>query len=153
MFGNCYQGRFVPKHPEKYKGDPTKIFYRSSWELKFMMECDRNENIIEYQSEETIVMYRSPVDGNLHRYFPDFVVKVKDQQGNIKTMMIEIKPFAQTQQPKPLKKGKKPTKRFINEVQTYMINEAKWNAAKEFCADRAWDFRVLTEKELFKRNK
>jgi len=28
------QGFFKPKYPEKYKGDPTNIVYRSGYELK-----------------------------------------------------------------------------------------------------------------------
>jgi len=33
-------------------------------------------------------------------------------------------------------------------VATYGINSAKWEAAKEFCADRNWEFVVLTEKDV-----
>ena len=84
------QGRFHPQNPEKYKGDLQNIIYRSSWELKFMQWCDRNPNVIEYASEEFCIPYLSPIDGRVHRYFPDFIMKVKEQSGEIKKYIIEI---------------------------------------------------------------
>src|SRR5581483_9137771 len=90
------QGRFSPKNPEKYKGDASQIFYRSSWELKLMLRCDTDPNIVEWSSEEIVIPYVSPLDGKVHRYFPDF--KIKTKQG--KTMVIEIKPLTQTKPPK-----------------------------------------------------
>jgi hypothetical protein len=140
------QGRFSPKNPEKYKGDPSQIYYRSSWELTCMLRFDNDPNVIEWSSEEIVIPYKSPIDGKFHRYFPDF--RVKTSQG--KTLLIEIKPFAQTQPPK---KPKKITKRFIQEVATYGVNEAKWKAAKEYSADRLWEFKVLTENDLPVTNK
>ena len=73
----AYRGRYIPTYPKKYKGDPSNIIYRSLWERKFMVYCDRNEKILEWGSEEFFVPYRSPLDGKIHRYFPDFYVKVK----------------------------------------------------------------------------
>ena len=34
---------------------------------------------------------------------------------------------------------------------TYGVNEAKWKAAREFCQDKGWEFRIITEAELFKK--
>ena len=53
-----YKGRFKPKHYKKYKGDPTKVIYRSMWELRFMKYCDKNPSILEWSSEEIIIPYR-----------------------------------------------------------------------------------------------
>jgi hypothetical protein len=36
----------------------------------------------------------------------------------------------------------------LSEVKTYAVNEAKWKAAEEYCADRRMQFMILTEKEL-----
>jgi hypothetical protein len=144
----AYRGRFQPKHPEKYKGDPTKIVYRSSWELRFMNYIDTNSNIIQWSSEEIFIPYKSPLDGKWHRYFPDFIIKMRDKSGAISTKMIEIKPRAQSIPPTIKKNGSKPTKKYICEVATYGINMSKWHAAKEYCEDRQWEFVVLTEKEL-----
>lgn len=145
--GKYYQGIFKPKRPEKYNGDPTKIIFRSSWERKFMNWCDSNPSIIEWSSEETIIPYVCPTDNKSHRYFVDFKIKIKQKSGNIKTYLVEIKPFVQTQPPKvPERK----TKRFIQEVMTYGKNKAKWDAANVFCKGRGYEFIIITEKELFK---
>lgn len=140
----AYSGKFRPTFPKKYKGDPTNIIYRSLWELKFMKYCDLNENILQWASEEIIIPYVSPVDGRYHRYFPDFYVKAASNSG-IKNYIIEIKPLRQVEEPKVQKKK---TKKYINEVVTYAVNQAKWDAAKNYCADRRWEFKVLTEKDL-----
>jgi hypothetical protein len=140
------QGRFHPQNPEKYKGDVQNIIYRSSWELKFMQWCDRNPNVIEYASEEFCIPYLSPIDGRVHRYFPDFIMKVKEQSGEIKRYIIEIKPKRQTVP--PVQTSKKRTKTFINEVKTYVVNEAKWKAAEEWCKDHLLEFKVITEDQL-----
>jgi hypothetical protein len=139
------QGKYIPNNPKKYKGDYTNIVYRSSWELKVLKWLDRTDDILEYASEEFFIPYKSPVDGKMHRYFPDFYVKVKQKDDTIKEMVIEVKPYRQTQPPKPQKRV---TKQYINEVVTWGINEAKWKAAEEFCADRKWQFKVLNEYDL-----
>jgi hypothetical protein len=140
-----HQGYFKPKNPQKYKGDPTNIIYRSGWELKFMFYVDSHPEIIEWGSEEFSIPYRSPIDGRIHRYFPDFYLKKMTKDGKLQTLIIEIKPLKQTIEPQ---KTNKKTKRYINEVMTWGINSSKWRAAQEFCKDRNWKFLILTEKEL-----
>ena len=110
-----------------------------------MTYCDKNENILEWGSEEMAFPYRSPVDNRVHRYFPDFYVKVRESNGKIKKMIIEIKPHKQTVEPKVQKITKK---RYIYEVVEYAKNQAKWKAAKEWCLDHGYEFKVLTENEL-----
>jgi hypothetical protein len=141
----AYKGKFHPKHPQKYKGDPTNIIYRSLWEMRFMRYLDQHPSVIFWASEEVIVPYVSPVDKRVHRYFPDFWVKMKAQDGTINNVLIEIKPHQQTKIPV---KPQKLTRKFINEARTYSVNQAKWKAAEQFCRDRNWQFKVLTEKEL-----
>jgi hypothetical protein len=141
-----YKGYYKPSYPRKYKGDPNSIIYRSLWERKFMKYCDLNENILEWGSEEIVVPYRSPVDNRYHRYFPDFYIKYKDNNGKIKKSIIEIKPYKQCIEPKVQKRK---TKGYIYEVVEYAKNQAKWNAAREWCLDRGYEFKVLTENELF----
>lgn len=138
------QGKFSPINPHKYKGNPTKIFYRSGYELKFMKWLDKHSSILEWSSEEIVIGYISPKDGRPHRYFPDFLIKKKDINGNIQTVLVEVKPASQTKPPRKSKNQKK----YLNEVMTYGINEAKWEAAKMYCKKRNWDFQILTEKEL-----
>jgi hypothetical protein len=141
----AYQGYFKPQNPQKYKGDPSNIIYRSGWELKLMSYLDKHQDVIQWQSEEFFIPYRSPVDGRVHRYFPDFLVKKKNPNGIIETVLIEVKPEAQT---KPPVKQSKVTKKYINEVFTWGVNEAKWEAADKYCKDRGWTFQIFTEKHL-----
>ena len=141
----AYKGKYYPTSPHKYKGDPTNITFRSLWERKFMVYCDSNANVLEWNSEEIAIDYVSPVDHRKHRYFPDFYMKVRESDGSIKKYVIEVKPLKQCSPPK---KPKRQTKRYINEAYTYAINQTKWKEAREYCADRHWQFKVITEKEL-----
>jgi hypothetical protein len=140
------KSRYKPEYPRKYKGDPNNIICRSSWERKFCRWCDLNENILEWGSEEFCIPYRSPVDRRVHRYFPDFIIKVREQTGDVKRYVIEVKPKKQTRP--PVQTTKKRTKTYINEVKTYAINEAKWKAADEWCKDRLLEFKIITEDQL-----
>lgn len=140
------KSRYKPEYPRKYKGDPNNIICRSSWERKFCRWCDLNENILEWGSEEFCIPYRSPVDRRIHRYFPDFIIKVREQTGDIKRYVIEVKPKKQTRP--PVQTSKKRTKTYINEVKTYAVNEAKWKAADEWCKDRLLEFKIITEDQL-----
>ena len=141
----AYRGKYYPSFPRKYKGDPTNIIYRSLWERKFMVYCDKNTKILEWGSEEIALPYISPHDSRVHRYFPDFYIKVQENTGKIKRYLIEVKPKKQT---KPPAKPKRQTKGYIREAFEYARNQAKWKAAREYCADRMWEFKVITEKEL-----
>ena len=141
----AYRGKYYPTYPKKYKGDPSNIIYRSLWERKFMVYCDRNEKILEWGSEEFFIPYRSPLDGKIHRYFPDFYVKVKTKQNTIKKWVVEVKPKIQTRPPKT---PKRKTKKYINEVRNWAVNYAKWKNAIEYCNDRNMEFILITEDEL-----
>ena len=141
----AYKGRYNPVNPKKYKGNPQNIIYRSLWERKFMVYCDTNDKVLEWGSEEIIIPYVSPWDGKKHRYFPDFYIKVKQSSGNIKKFIIEVKPKKQTRPPKPVERK---TKRWIKEVRTFGINEAKWKHATKWCKDNDMEFKILTEEEL-----
>ena len=139
-----YQGFFRPKNIKKYKGDFTNIVYRSSWELKTMMYMDTNPYVIEWKSEEIFIPYISPKDNCVHRYFPDFWMKVQTKTG-LKTFLVEVKPECQIQPPK---KRKKVTQRYLNEVMTFSINQAKWQAADTYCKKMGWEFTTLNEYEI-----
>ena len=126
-------------------GDSTNIIYRSTWECRFMEHFDRVDWIIAWASEEIAIPYLSPVDNKWHRYFPDFILKVRNRHGEIKTWMIEVKPKKQVQPPV---QQKRVTKKYITEVATWGVNQAKWKAAEEFCLDRKWEFIIFTEDQL-----
>ena len=143
--GESVKSKYKPSYPSKYKGDPNNIICRSSWERKFCRYCDLNESVISWGSEEFWIPYLSPVDNRVHRYFPDFIMKIKENTGAIKTYVVEVKPKKQTVPPK---KPKRQTKSYLYECKTYAVNQAKWKAAVEFCKDHMIEFKVITEKEL-----
>ena len=110
-----------------------------------MKYCDMSPSIMEWGSEEIVIPYRSPLDGRVHRYFPDFYIKVKQSTGKIQKYIVEVKPKRQTKQPKVQRKM---TKKYIYEVTEYAKNQSKWEAAKQYCDDRNYKFMLITEKEL-----
>ena len=140
-----YKGRFRPKNCKKYKGDPTKVFYRSLWERRFMHYCDTTPSILEWNSEEIVIPYVSPIDNKVHRYFPDFYIKVRNVSGKVRREIIEVKPKRQCEPPK---KPQRQTKKYLREVATYGVNQAKFKAAEEYCKNRKYNFRILNEDHL-----
>jgi hypothetical protein len=142
---NYHQGTFKPVNPKKYNGDVTKIIFRSSWEKKLMIRLDTDPSIITWSSEELVIPYVSPLDVKIHRYFPDFVITYRVADGSIRKGIIEVKPYAQTIPPKM---PKRKTKAYVESVQTYMVNEAKWDAAEHYCKKNGYSFIKMTEKEL-----
>ena len=148
MAHNYKQGFFKPQNPKKYMGDPTNIVFRSGWEKRVMDWADTQPSVLRWCSEEVIIPYKSPVDNKWHRYFVDFFIEAKGRDGVVRKILIEVKPKAQTQEPQV--KTRK-TKRYITEVVTYGINQAKWKAAEEYCKDKGWEFLILTEEQLFKK--
>lgn len=129
-------------------GDSSNIVYRSGWEKRVMDWADTNPNVVRWSSEEIVIPYRSPVDNRYHRYFVDFYVEAVGRDGGVRKMLLEVKPKAQTQEPK---EQKRKSKRYITEVVTYGINQAKWKAAEEFCKDKGWEFLLITEEQLFRK--
>ena len=132
----------MPTNPNKYVGNPTEIWVRSSWERKLLGWLDNNPSILKYSSEELIIPYVSPVDGKVHRYFPDFIVQYRQSNGEVKKAVIEVKPNAQT---KPPKTPKRQTARYLTEVKTYAVNMAKWEAAKIWCDKNGFSFWLFDE--------
>lgn len=143
--GTSYKGKYTPKNPNKYAGDPSKIIYRSLWERKFMVFCDDTASVLKWSSEEISIPYFSPIDNEYHQYYPDFVIKVRDKQNQIKTYLIEIKPEKQCREPE---KKNKSDKTYLTEMTQWVINNKKWDAAKKFADRQNWEFKILTEKTL-----
>ena len=140
-----YKGKYQLKNPSKYKGNPTLVIYRSLWERSYMKKLDLNENILEWSSEEIALPYKSPLDNRIHKYYPDFYVKERLSDGTIKKYIVEIKPKKQTKEPII---PKRKTKGYLYEVMEYAKNQAKWNSAREYCKDRGYEFKILTEDDL-----
>ena len=136
-----YKGRFIPRNPLKYLGDPSNMVYRSSYELKFMNWCDLNESIKGWVSEEVYIPYRNPLDNKVRKYLVDFYIEVD----NKKRYLVEVKPERFT---KPPATQKRKTKRYLEEVAQYGVNEAKWKSARDFCKKQNMEFMIITEKDL-----
>lgn len=143
-----YKSKYKPKNPHKYVGNPNNIICRSLWERTFCKYLDENINIIRWSSEELQIPYVSPVDNQIHMYYPDFLFEAK--KGDlVETIVVEIKPEKQTKEPKP---GKKSKRTFVTETIQYQINTSKWESAKKFCGKNGWKFMILTENNLFRGN-
>ena len=135
----AYKTRFIPENKKKYIGDPEKIICRSLWERNICKFCDQTENIVKWSFEEVIIPYINPLDKKQHNYFPDFLIQFKNDSG-IQTWMVEIKPKKQTY----LKENAS-----NKENITWIINSAKWEAAKRYCDQNNMEFKIITEKEIF----
>lgn len=146
--GKYYQGVYKLVNRDKYLGDPDKITFRSSWELKCMNHFDKTKSVIKWNSEGVIIPYISPKDGKYHRYFMDFLIVTKDEANpsGKKIILIEVKPKAQTIPPKA--KGKRKS-RFLSEALTFEVNSAKWKATREYCKGKGWEFIIMTEDHIF----
>lgn len=134
------RGRFIPKNPAKYIGNPNNIAFRSSWELRFFQWLDSTPSILRWGSEEMFIPYLSPLDGRVHRYFPDIVVLYKHKDGSLRKEIVEVKPYKETVET---------PKMTAREAQALAVNRAKWTAAAEFASQHGATFRVVTERTMF----
>ena len=137
----AYRGKYKVKNKSKYEGDFTNVIYRSLWERQFFRWCEDNDNVVKWSSESVVIPYKCKTDNKMHRYFMDVKVRFK----NGKTFLIEIKPESQTQPPK---QPKRKSKKYLNEVMTYVKNQSKWEQAEKYCEKRGWEFKIFTEKTL-----
>lgn len=144
----AYSGRYVPRNMHKYRGDHTKIQYRSSWEKWFMEYLDSNDKVVQWNSEQVVIPYFSNADGKKRRYYMDFWAKFKvDDQ--YKEFIFEIKPDKETKEPKkPSRLTTQAKQRFINELYTWRVNKDKWLAATKYAEKNKMSFKILTEHSL-----
>ena len=140
-----YSGKYKVINKKKYLGDFNKITWRSLWERKVCRYLDLTSNVISWSSEEVIIPYTSPIDGKRHRYFVDFYCEVLSKSGNVVKYLLEIKPNSQRFAPK---KRKRISKRYLQEIQTYGVNMAKWEAAELWCSKRGVKFKVVDEYDM-----
>lgn len=135
----AYKTTFTPKNPNKYIGSKNSIKCRSLWERRVCKFFDESEKIKKWSFEEIEILYVHPVDKKVHRYIPDFLIQV--EQNNIhKSIIVEVKPLKQVH----LKESASSKDKLIFE-----INKAKWNAAEKFCEKHQMQFQILTEKDIF----
>lgn len=138
------QGYYTVKNLEKYIGDPSKCIYRSSWELNLHKFFDNNTRVVRWGSEVVCIPYLKPTDGRVHRYYPDYFVEYISVEGEVVKELIELKPLAQTRMPKANHKHK------LYEQLQFAINTSKWEAAQQWCAKNGVNWRIVTEKSVFR---
>lgn len=141
-----YSGKYKVINRKKYLGDAKKIVWRSLWERKVCRYLDLNSSVLKWSSEEIVIPYISSIDGKRHRYFVDFYAEVITKSGKIKKYLIEVKPKESCSAPKIKKRI---TKRYLRAIQTWGINTSKWKAAQALCEKNGWEFKILTEDEIF----
>jgi len=136
------QGIFIPKNKQKFIG--SKAIYRSSLELRFMKFCDSNSKVLKWGSENVIIPYYNPLDNKMHRYFVDNFVQILEGD-KVKRYLVEIKPSSQLLPPKTNYRKKS---NLIYEQTMFITNQAKWQAAREWCNKKGLEFIIITEKHL-----
>lgn len=145
------QGIYQLDNPSKYNGPLTDggVLYRSSWESRVFYYMDHNANVIEWSSEALIIPYVFNLDGKVHKYYPDVVAKINTRDG-VKVFVIEIKPKKQTVEPqKPKNRSLERKRKYEEALFTYSKNVCKWDAAKKFCENKGYEFKLITEDEIF----
>jgi hypothetical protein len=140
--------KYHPIFPDKYVGRDLPIM-RSEWERQFARWCDTNPNVIQWSSEAFSIDYYDPIRKKNRRYYPDFLIKVKDKDNREGVYCVEIKPHKDIVMPK--NGAKKDEKTKIHEAAVFITNTAKWKAADSYCKKRGITFRIITEKELFNK--
>lgn len=150
--GKYKQGFFSSKNPQKYIGDATRIIYRSSWEYRFMQWCDMHPSIIRWGSEPVGIPYQNPLSGRVNNYYIDFYMVV-EKEGKQQAYLVEVKPEKQKYPPDPTKLNENRTAkrllRYNQELKTYLVNQAKWAAAKQYATSRGMLFKIADENFLF----
>ena len=138
------QGKFTLKNPEKYMGGRTPT-YRSSWEFAFMRFCDLHPSVSNWASESIKIPYRNPLTGKQTIYVPDFFIVYVDAKGKKHVELIEVKPKNQA--------VKEKTGRSMKNKAHWVLNQAKWEAARAYCKQQGILFRVVTEDDIFHNGK
>ena len=138
------QGKYTLKFPEKYVGNKTPT-YRSSWEFAFMRFCDEHASVEQWASEAIKIPYRNPLTGKNTIYVPDFFIVYGDKVGKKRVELIEVKPANQTLREK--------VGRSKHNQAHYVINQAKWQAARAWCSQKNIFFRIINEQDMFHQGK
>lgn len=136
----AYKGKYTIKNKSKYLGDPSKVIYRSLWERQTFKWCEGSPRVKKWNSEEIVIPYKCKTDNRIHRYYVDLLVELDNRE----IILVEIKPKKQTVAPQKKRK----TKKYINEVMTYVKNTSKWEAASQYAEHKGWKFQVWTEETL-----
>jgi len=134
------QGKFSLKNPDKYIGTKSPT-YRSGWEFAFMKFCDEHPAVSQWASEAIKIPYQNPLTGKYTVYVPDFFIAYANKNGKQKVELIEVKPANQA--------FKENLGRSKHNQAHYIVNQAKWAAARAYCKQKGITFRIVTENDIF----
>jgi hypothetical protein len=165
--GNYKQGLFVPKNKDKVirLNNQGGLFYRSGLELKIMTWLDANEMVTRWNSEGIKIPYQlTHFDNNditlkQHCYYPDFYYEMTKKDGEVKKVVMEVKPMKEYQNVILLQEKKlqmpinatiKKLKNFEYDLKMAQKNLAKWETMIKYCKMKGWEFIILTEEHLKK---
>ena len=138
------QGKFNLKNVEKYIGNKTPT-YRCGGEFTFMKFCDEHPSVAKWAREAIKIPYRNPVSGKQTIYVPDFFIVYSDRKGKQRVELIEVKPKNQT--------VKEKVGRSKHNQAHWIVNQAKWEAARAYCKQNGIYFRIVTEDDIFHTGK
>jgi len=145
--GQFKQG-FYEELNGKYIG-PKPIIYRSSWEYKFMVYCDKNTDVLSWSSEAVKIKYYNPITKKFHNYYIDFFMKVKTKDGLEKKYLVEIKPSSLLKAPTaPKRVTEKALNNYKYAANEFVKNKHKAEAAKKVAESIGMEYIILTEKAL-----
>ena len=127
-----YKGFYVVENPKKCLNQEGRIFFRSKLEYQVIKKLDLGDDYKKWGYELIKIPYVDPLKGKKRFYIIDIVVithEGKKELWEIKYLSIAKSKFD----------GRKNA--MINEE--IIRNKAKWRAAKEFCKNNGYIFKVV----------
>jgi hypothetical protein len=159
-------GNYVPKNKDKVLKLNTQggVYYRSSWEKKIMYWLDNKKEIIKWGAECLRIPYQMTHfdNGDMkvkeHSYYPDFYYEMRNSDGILKQVVVEVKPMKEYKMVQLLKEGKlevpekgiKKLKSFEYDLKMAYKNKNKWETMIRWCDKKGYDFIIITEEHLKK---
>lgn len=104
-----------------------------------MRMADNHPNVLAWASESHRIPYINPLTGKSSTYVPDFFIVYVDKDGKRHAEMVEVKPSSQI-----IGNAKGQYDKAMA-----IINEAKWEYARQWCNQQGIEFRIITENEIF----
>jgi hypothetical protein len=155
-----HQGTYIVQNTNKYIGNLSEVYYRSSWEKQFCSWCDNNVNVVRWGIElikipyevltETTHKTQKIVKKQTKNYIPDFFIEVRDSNNKLVQYLIEIKPMKEINKPEyPKTVSRKTVNQYERSMNLWVKNLLKWEKAEEYCASRGIIFKLVTEKNIF----
>ena len=144
-YKSAYQGYYEIVNKDKYIGNEPIVAYRSLLEKKFAVYCDLSNNVHRWCYEPFDIEYFSLFDRKKHKYVIDFYAEFLNGDKIIPTI-IEVKYKKEIQPPAQGKNVKK----YNEELEVFLKNASKIEAAKEFAKANQINFLIVDEELIEK---